>query len=105
MNGMLLPPILGVLGLLAAYYLYRLIKSHPPGDENVKKIGDQIHEGAMVFMRREYSILVIFLAIQVVLTFVFLDSNVGIAVIVAFRLAAVKWNWSFPAIREPRNPT
>ena len=30
---------------------------------------------------------------------------VGIAVIVAFRLAAVKWNWSFPAIREPRNPT
>ncbi|MAS93391.1 MAG: hypothetical protein CMO55_09390 [Verrucomicrobiales bacterium] len=26
----------------------------------------------------------------------------GGAVIILFRLAAVKWNWSFPAIREPR---
>jgi uncharacterized membrane protein YeiH len=24
----------------------------------------------------------------------------GLGVIVAFRLAAVKWNWSFPAVRE-----
>lgn len=26
----------------------------------------------------------------------------GIAVIVLFRLAAVRWNWCFPAIREPK---
>ena len=25
----------------------------------------------------------------------------GLAVIVAFRLASVRWNWSFPGIREP----
>ena len=24
----------------------------------------------------------------------------GLGVIVAFRLASVKWNWSFPAVRE-----
>lgn len=28
--------------------------------------------------------------------------SVGIAVIVLFRLAAVRWNWCFPAIREPK---
>lgn len=29
----------------------------------------------------------------------------GIIVIVAFRLASVKWNWCFPAVREPSKPT
>ncbi|MDF1826308.1 MAG: trimeric intracellular cation channel family protein [Verrucomicrobiales bacterium] len=28
----------------------------------------------------------------------------GIAVIVLFRLAAVRWNWCFPAVREPAAP-
>lgn len=28
----------------------------------------------------------------------------GIVVIVLFRLAAVKWNWCFPAVREPKPP-
>ena len=28
----------------------------------------------------------------------------GILVIVLFRLAAVKWNWSLPAVREPHRP-
>lgn len=27
----------------------------------------------------------------------------GIAAIVLFRLAAVKWNWCFPAVREPHH--
>jgi uncharacterized membrane protein YeiH len=26
----------------------------------------------------------------------------GIVVIVAFRLAAIRWNWTLPAVREPR---
>ena len=29
----------------------------------------------------------------------------GIVVIVLFRLAAVKWNWCFPAVREPKSPS
>ena len=29
----------------------------------------------------------------------------GILVIVLFRLAAVKWNWCLPAVREPSQPT
>ncbi|MEL6998023.1 MAG: sodium-translocating pyrophosphatase [Pseudomonadota bacterium] len=76
-----LPPILGVIGLVVAYVLYGIVMKYPEGEANIKKIGDQIHEGAMVFMKREYSILLIFLAVQVALTFVFLNANVGIAVI------------------------
>ena len=77
-----LPPILGVVGLVVAFVLYGMVMKYPEGDAAIKKIGDQIHDGAMVFMRREYTILIMFLAAQVVLTFIFLDSNVGIAVIV-----------------------
>jgi uncharacterized membrane protein YeiH len=29
----------------------------------------------------------------------------GILVIVLFRLAAVKWNWCLPAVREPSRPS
>ncbi|MEM7060561.1 MAG: sodium-translocating pyrophosphatase [Pseudomonadota bacterium] len=77
-----LPPLLGIGGLVVAYMLYGMVMKYPEGEASIKKIGDQIHEGAMVFMKREYSILLIFLAVQIVLTFIFLDSKVAIAVIV-----------------------
>ena len=77
-----LPPLLGVIGLVVAYILYGMVMKYPEGEDAIKKIGDQIHEGAMVFMKREYTILVGFLAVQVVLTAVFLDLSVMTAVIV-----------------------
>ncbi|MEM7744465.1 MAG: sodium-translocating pyrophosphatase [Pseudomonadota bacterium] len=77
-----IPPILGVGGLVVAYVLYGMVMKYPEGEASIKKIGDQIHEGAMVFMKREYTILILFLAAQVVLTFVFLNADVGVAVIV-----------------------
>ena len=46
-----LPPLLGVLGLLVALGIYVVVTRFPEGDENVKKIGDQIHLGAMTFMK------------------------------------------------------
>jgi len=78
----ILPPIMGVIGLVIAYILYGMVMKYPEGDATIKKIGDQIHEGAMVFMKREYQILLMFLAAQIVLTFIFLDSNVALAVFV-----------------------
>ncbi len=78
----ILPPIMGVIGLVIAYILYGMVMKYPEGEAGIKKIGDQIHEGAMVFMKREYQILLMFLAAQIVLTFIFLDSNVALAVFV-----------------------
>ena len=77
----ILPPLLGVGGLICAYFLYGVVMKYPEGDEAIAKIGHQIHEGAMVFMKREYTILVAFLAVQAILTFIFLGNHVGIAVI------------------------
>ena len=49
-----LPIILGLLGLLSAYFVYVKVKSSPEGSGKVKEIGDEIHLGAMVFMASEY---------------------------------------------------
>ncbi|RLA10176.1 MAG: sodium-translocating pyrophosphatase, partial [Gammaproteobacteria bacterium] len=69
----LLPPIIGVLGLFAAKYTYDQVKKYPEGEGKVVEIGNQIHLGAMVFMRREYKMLSIFAAVLMVLLYIFLD--------------------------------
>ncbi len=59
----MLSAIIGVVGLAFALILFAWIKSRPAGNDLMKEIADTIHHGAMVFLRREYSILVIFIII------------------------------------------
>ncbi|MBT3505402.1 MAG: sodium-translocating pyrophosphatase, partial [Piscirickettsiaceae bacterium] len=54
------PILFGILGLYCAYLVYGLVMKSPPGSGKVVDIGDQIHLGAMVFMKAEYSRLAIF---------------------------------------------
>lgn len=70
MDSSLLPPALGVAGLVVAFIIYQLVKGFSPGEGKVVEIADAIHDGAMVFMRREYTILGIFAAIVTVLLFI-----------------------------------
>jgi K(+)-stimulated pyrophosphate-energized sodium pump len=68
----LLPPAIGVLGLFAAKYTYEQVKKYPEGEGKVIEIGNQIHLGAMVFMKREYKMLSIFAGVLIVLLYYFL---------------------------------
>jgi K(+)-stimulated pyrophosphate-energized sodium pump len=77
-----IPPLLGAVGLICALILYKIVIKYPEGEDAIKKIADQIHLGAMVFMKREYTILVMFLAVLVVLTWIALDGNTALAVVV-----------------------
>lgn len=58
--------ILGLLGLLSAYFVYLKVKSSSEGEGRVKEIGDEIHLGAMVFMSAEYKRLAIFCLVCIV---------------------------------------
>src|SRR5690625_4500969 len=78
----ILPPLFGIAGLIAAFVLYSMVMRYPAGEANIRRIGDQIHLGAMVFMRREYSYLVVFVALLVFFTWIFLGSHIAIAVII-----------------------
>ena len=51
----LIPVIMGVIGLLAAFLVYRSVLAYSAGTGKVSEIGEKIHKGALVFMRREYT--------------------------------------------------
>ena len=54
------PTLFGMLGLGAAWWIFQKVKEYPGGEGAVADIGEQIHLGAMVFMRREYKMLSVF---------------------------------------------
>jgi K(+)-stimulated pyrophosphate-energized sodium pump len=81
MNTLLIPPVLGIVGMLAALVVYMLVMKYPDGQDKVKKIGDQIHNGALAFMKTEYKYLLIFIAVLVVLVWYALGIHSAIAVV------------------------
>jgi len=56
-------PLLGLLGLVGALVLYLYVRSQPAGNETMQELASRIQEGAMAFLRREYSVLAVFLVI------------------------------------------
>lgn len=54
---------LGALGLIVALAIYAYINRQPAGNEVMRDIADQIHTGAMAFLRREYTVLAVFVVI------------------------------------------
>ena len=68
----IIAPALGVLGLLIVVIIYQWIKKQPGGSGAVEKIGEQIHIGAIVFMKREYQMLSMFALVLLVLLYFFL---------------------------------
>jgi K(+)-stimulated pyrophosphate-energized sodium pump len=56
-------PAVGLLGLISAAFLYFQIKKIAVTDPQMKEISDAIHQGAMLFLRREYSILLGFILV------------------------------------------
>ncbi|MFQ5468874.1 MAG: sodium-translocating pyrophosphatase [Gammaproteobacteria bacterium] len=81
----LLPPILGGAGLYAAFYFYKLVKEYPGGEGKIAEIADAIHQGAMVFLKREYKMLGIFVAVVAFLLLI----SLGFGTTFAFLLGAV----------------
>lgn len=83
---LILPPILGFAGLGVAFIIYHIMTRHNHGDGAVKHIGDQIHLGAMVFMKREYKMLGLFALVLLVAIFV---SPLGFNTALSFLVGAV----------------
>jgi K(+)-stimulated pyrophosphate-energized sodium pump len=79
---LILPPLLGIGGLFVAFQIYKLVMQYSTGNEKVTKIAEEIHKGAMVFMRREYKMLFIFSAVLVVLLLVMLGPKTALAFVV-----------------------
>ncbi len=56
-------PYLGIVGLIIAYLIYLYVKKQANGTQLMQDLEGMIHDGAMAFLKREYSVLVFFIAI------------------------------------------
>ena len=59
----LIPLVLGGAGLIIAIMIFAMLSKMPSGSGKVKEIADDIHNGAMVFMKREYTIMIGFVVV------------------------------------------
>ena len=77
-NFVYLSPIFGLFGLAIAWKVYEYVDDQPEGNEKMVEIAESIHEGAMVFLSREYRILAYFVGGVFILLVVFIGQQQGI---------------------------
>lgn len=80
-----IPILFGFFGLISAFILYKIILKHSIGEGKAVDIAETIHLGAMVFLRREYTILLIFVIVVAALITL---SDLGIHTTISFLLGA-----------------
>jgi K(+)-stimulated pyrophosphate-energized sodium pump len=86
MDGLhVVPPLVGVAGLVVAALLFAAVRRHPAGEGRIAEIAHEIHLGAMVFLRREYQILGVFVVAVAILLYFLLGPGTA----AAFLLGAV----------------
>ena len=56
-------PFLGIVSLIIAWLIYGYVKKQPNGTPLMQELETMIHDGAMAFLKKEYSILIIFIVV------------------------------------------
>ena len=67
------PIITGIIAVFAVYLLAKGILKKDAGSDNMKEISGYIQEGALAFLRKEYSYLAVFIIVVAALIWIFLD--------------------------------
>ncbi|MBI5787580.1 MAG: sodium-translocating pyrophosphatase [Candidatus Schekmanbacteria bacterium] len=80
-----LSAVLGLAGLAVALWIYSYISKQPAGNDRMREIAEAIREGAMVFLKREYTILSGFIVIVSILLFI----GIGMWTSIAFVCGAI----------------
>ncbi|MCB9708116.1 MAG: sodium-translocating pyrophosphatase [Myxococcales bacterium] len=69
----------GAIGILIALTIFRYIVKQPDGTERMRQISEEIHQGAMAFLRAEYMILLVFIAVVALTLFYFYGAQTSAA--------------------------
>ncbi|MBW2051823.1 MAG: sodium-translocating pyrophosphatase [Deltaproteobacteria bacterium] len=62
-----------------AYLVYLYVKKQPNGNETMQELEKMIHDGAMTFLKKEYTYLAVFIVVVFILLFLFVDYRTAIA--------------------------
>jgi K(+)-stimulated pyrophosphate-energized sodium pump len=79
-------PIVALVGLVLAFAIFLYVKKQPnqaEGKSVMQKLEDQIHTGAMAFLKREYSMLILFIVAVFVLLWLFVGQTAQIKLMTA----------------------
>ncbi len=80
MQGMtILAPFLGIISLIIAFLIYNYVKKQPNGSKVMQELEELIHVGAMTFLRKEYTVLSIFIVAVFILLALFISIRTGVA--------------------------
>ena len=82
MNLLYVSLIAGFIALIVVIFLAKDILKKSPGNEKMIEISGYIEEGAMAFLRKEYSYLCVFIVVVAIAILVFLNYKTGIAFVV-----------------------
>jgi len=74
-----LAPLLGIGGLVLAGVMYLIVVSRPDGDAKMREIAKLIHDGAMVYLKRQYKILFIVVICAAIALTIFISFATAVA--------------------------
>jgi len=84
-----LPPLVGAIGLVLAFFFYLNIAKRPGGEGRIAEIAGKIQRGAMVFMRREFLLISTFAIIIGICLFFFQEGAYSKQQCLSFFLGAI----------------
>ena len=83
-------PISGILGIVAAFYLYLYVKKADSGTRRMKEVAAAIEEGANAYLKREYMVLAVFVGIMaILLSYLLGDYLIGVAYVIGSLCSAL----------------
>ncbi len=89
MDLFLLIPICAVMGLLFAAYSYMVMKREGTGNELMQKIGSAIRLGAMAYLKRQYTAILVFVIVLAVVLAVAINPFTALCFVVGSSLSAL----------------
>lgn len=82
MNLLYVPILTGIIAIVVVYFIVQGILKKNSGNDRMKEISGYIEEGAMAFLRKEYSYLAIFVIVVTLAILIFLNVQTAVAFIV-----------------------
>jgi K(+)-stimulated pyrophosphate-energized sodium pump len=72
----LIAPIAALISIIVGLYYYRYVEKQDSGNEKMREISDAIRAGARAFLKREYTVLFMFVGVISVLLLIFLPTPI-----------------------------
>jgi K(+)-stimulated pyrophosphate-energized sodium pump len=60
----LIAPIASVLGIIFAFIFFRSMRKQPPGTQTMQQIAQYVKEGALTYLKRQYTVVALFFGIM-----------------------------------------